>query len=185
VSTPETPLDLLVKARAVRDAAFHGADWAAAQQESKQVPRACIFFAMTLNECAFSIREEADTSASLQLLAAIEAVFRIDYRSRVENRRPKDDITSSFRCFARAHGDRVRFDHILDTWKEFSTFAKQVTSEIRHAFHHRHWLAHGRHWQSKAAPHPALAAIEASFARVCDLPLECDGLKDIHAVLHS
>ena len=90
---------------------------------------------------------ELDYSASLKILAAIEASFRIDYLQRVYARK-KDDLSREFRKLHRQKGPRVNLESdVLDAWKTHTN--SSLFSELKGAFKFRHWLAHGRYWTPK------------------------------------
>lgn len=93
--------------------------------------------------------DELDLSQSLVVLAAIEAMFRVDFEKRV-NERKRDPLSRAFRKISQARGKRVSFDEdILETWKASGMIASATVSEIRGAMNLRHWLAHGRYWSAK------------------------------------
>lgn len=51
----------------------------------------------------------------------------------------------------RKTGTNARWDSLLDIWKfNQSDFDdRRIVSELKSAFHFRHWLAHGRYWPQK------------------------------------
>ena len=92
---------------------------------------------------------ELDYLTMLDLLAATEAVIRVDFLHRVYNRK-KDDLSRQFRQIYQQKGNMVSLDpDILDIWKEFDPAAKRKVSDFKSALNLRHWLAHGRYWTPK------------------------------------
>ena len=91
-------------------------------------------------------RAEIDLSSSLNVLAAIEAAFRIDYLRRCQEKR-KDGISRSLRKIRGTKGSRASLeDDILLVWSAQSDGSKTIVSALRGALKFRHWLAHGRYW---------------------------------------
>ena len=92
---------------------------------------------------------ESQLRASLTMLSSLEAAFRIDFLQRCYHR-DRSDITRCFRDLYKEHAEHVRLDeHILDTWAAYFTEARALISELKGAFHFRHWLAHGRYYTPK------------------------------------
>ncbi len=99
------------------------------------------------------ILQEIDVQASLFILAATEATIRVDFLSRVYERK-KDAVSRGFRQIYVSRCDhnkvKVRFEEdILDTWSEHSPETKSEISRLKGAMRYRHWLAHGRYWVPK------------------------------------
>ena len=93
---------------------------------------------------------EAERDAALNLLAAIEAMFRIDYLIRSENK-DKTPLTKRFRALFANYQHRISLEEsIFEEWKESELIKPAVISELRGAFKYRHWLAHGRYWVLKS-----------------------------------
>ena len=93
--------------------------------------------------------DELDKNSAFNLLAALEASFRVDFYLRCHDRK-KDALSSSFREIYRTKGDRASFEEdILEAWKNHWPSAKALLSELKGAFRYRHWLAHGRYWAPK------------------------------------
>jgi hypothetical protein len=111
------------------------------------------FAALTQSEVSRQLHErliELELSQSLLLLTAIEALFRTDFNKRCEGRK-RETLAKEFRALRKARGDKIRLDEdILETWKSSGAMSGRNVSEIRVAFKHRHWLAHGRYWTLKA-----------------------------------
>src|ERR1700677_4272577 len=90
---------------------------------------------------------ETDMRSALAVMARLEAAFRIDYRQRCEMKKP-DSVSTAFRKLFKSRGWKVRLeDEILEVWRQSCPSTRPFISELRGAFHFRHWLAHGRYWQ--------------------------------------
>jgi hypothetical protein len=93
--------------------------------------------------------KELENLTCLDLLAAVEAKLRIDYLTRVYNRK-KDNLSRIFRCIYKDKAERASLDEdILESWKEQYPQAKKYISDYKGALQLRHWLAHGRYWTPK------------------------------------
>ncbi len=93
--------------------------------------------------------EEHERTTSLNLLAALEAAFYIDFLQRCYKRK-KDRLSRAFRQVYTRQGRRVSLERdILPAWRENSSVPQRVISGLRDAFRYRHWLAHGRYWEPK------------------------------------
>jgi hypothetical protein len=102
-----------------------------------------------LEELQYQI-SEAERDACLNLLAAIEALFRLDYAIRCEEK-DKAEISRRFRELFSEHQYRLPLeDGIFEEWKNELTVKSSVISYLKGAFKYRHWLAHGRYWTLKA-----------------------------------
>ena len=96
-----------------------------------------------------SRKEETESVMAMNLLAAIEASFRVDYALR-GSRKVKDKFSREFRDLYRRKGWRVSLeDDILELWKTHSNVRASLVGDIRSVFKYRHWLAHGRYWVPK------------------------------------
>ena len=91
--------------------------------------------------------EYLERSSAFNVLAALEASFRLDCDIRCSKRK-KDDLSRFFRDRSkRIRGDRISFERdILEGWKTYSLQSKSLISQVKAAFHYRHWLAHGCCW---------------------------------------
>jgi hypothetical protein len=79
----------------------------------------------------------------------VEAAFRIDYLQRCYQRE-KDGISRAFRSLHKRRRARAHLEEeILEIWKQHTTGAATLISDLRAAFNFRHWLAHGRYWEPK------------------------------------
>jgi len=93
--------------------------------------------------------EEADLTSSLTVLAAVEAVFRIDYLKRCY-RKEKDALSRAFRDIYKEKQQYASLeDEIFEAWINNASGASSIIGELRGAFKFRHWLAHGRYWTPK------------------------------------
>lgn len=116
-----------------------------------------------------TVLDEVDHQISLSLLAAAEAVIRVDFFSRVYRKR-KDAVSRQFRdlCLSETrHADsnlRVGFNDILSVWAFESPSCRSALARFRGALNYRHWLAHGRFWAPKLgmrySPHIVQKIIE-------------------------
>ena len=98
--------------------------------------------------------QEAEYDASLALLGAIEAAFRLDFDYR-RKRRLKDSRSKAVR---QASGfPRDDFDYRISITKLFDILANDHSADhsttnptidlLKVYFKYRNWLAHGRYWQ--------------------------------------
>ncbi len=96
--------------------------------------------------------EDLDKNSSFNVLAALEASFKVDFYMRCYNRE-KDTLSRFFRDLKnrkRNKRDKISLvDDIFEGWKTYFPSAKTLTSELKGAFRYRHWLAHGRYWEPK------------------------------------
>lgn len=110
------------------------------------------FFGMTQEKAADEIlrlRTELECQATLFLAASFEAVFRRDLTLRARIR-PRDRISKTLnRRFGRRHMEEIRFEEILDAWKQEIGEAGPI-GKLKQLVALRHWLAHGRYWRQKS-----------------------------------
>lgn len=98
-------------------------------------------------------KDTLDRTCSLELLAAIEAKFRVDYLLRCQNKK-KDFLSRKFRAIHRKKANKASFeDDIIFTWKKELPVHKTRLDDLGKALDYRNWLAHGRYWQPKKHPH--------------------------------
>lgn len=96
-----------------------------------------------------SLLEEQDRAASMNLLAALEAAFRVDFLQRCY-KKGKDPVSREFRKLYASEGIYVSLEEdIFQVWKQKSSVPSSVISQLKGAFKYRHWLAHGRYWVPK------------------------------------
>ena len=86
-------------------------------------------------------------SASMTVLAAVEAAFRIDFELRCRTANP-DPISNRLRMMRRG---RMQYSisftrEILHGWEQEYPRGADTISAMREAFQFRNWLAHGRYW---------------------------------------
>ena len=92
------------------------------------------------------ILDENERNSSMNILAALEAAFRIDFIQRSQ-RRKRDGLSRIFRRVYMEKGTRASLeDDILPGWKQECSDLRSVVSDLIGAFRYRHWLAHGRYW---------------------------------------
>jgi hypothetical protein len=100
-----------------------------------------------------SRKESLDRMCSLEILAAIEAKFRIDYLVRSQKKK-KDDLSKAFREIYRTKKNKASLtDDIIQTWKSKYPQHKTRWDNLGKALDYRNWLAHGRYWMPKKSPH--------------------------------
>jgi len=93
--------------------------------------------------------EELDRLVSLNLMASAEATIRIDYLTRVYEKK-KDTISRACRALYKQKGARVSLeDDILAIWKQNYPECKIAIGHFIGVLKLRHWLAHGRYWTPK------------------------------------
>jgi len=93
--------------------------------------------------------EELRRSTSLSLLAALEAVFRLDYKERVEKKK-KDCLSRCLRELYREKENKASLEKdIFNAWLENTDVKPKLIEDLKGAFKYRHWLAHGRYWTPK------------------------------------
>ena len=111
-----------------------------------------LFAGMTKSEieCELDvITEENEHLVALNLLASVEAAFRVDYLQRCY-RRKKDPLSLALRTIHDAKGNYASLeDDIFTAWKENTSSPNSIVSDLKGAFKYRHWLAHGRYWEPK------------------------------------
>ncbi|MEZ4939205.1 MAG: hypothetical protein R2799_16590 [Crocinitomicaceae bacterium] len=111
------------------------------------------FVGLSQNEVRNELKnqlEEIEKDACLNILAVIEARFRLDYIIRCEGKH-KEEISRKFRELFSEFQYRISLeDKILKEWKETPEVDSTIISNIKGAFKYRHWLAHGRYWTYKA-----------------------------------
>ncbi|ELI8161203.1 TPA: hypothetical protein ACJIWH_003810 [Yersinia enterocolitica] len=91
--------------------------------------------------------DESDKTHSLLLLTAIEAKFRLDAEERYR-KRYKDALSRKIREIYRTRKTIKLEDHLISVRTEMEPQLKKYYDALRNAFKYRHWLAHGRYWES-------------------------------------
>ncbi|MGI9250512.1 MAG: hypothetical protein ACR2PR_04880 [Pseudohongiellaceae bacterium] len=92
--------------------------------------------------------KENDLAATLNIFAAIEAAFCVDYLLRCRDTTKKDSLSLALQRIynnKRQHAPPLR--DIFKVWGENGTELDTLFSELNKAFKYRHWLAHGRYWK--------------------------------------
>lgn len=111
-----------------------------------------LFAGMTIMEieCKLDlISKENEHLVALNLLASVEAAFRVDYLQRCYKRK-KDLLSLALRNIYDIKGDHASLeDDIFTAWKENTNSPNSIVSDLKGAFKYRHWLAHGRYWEPK------------------------------------
>ena len=83
---------------------------------------------------------------AMNILASLEATFRIDYLQR-NYKRKRDLLSRELRAVYQVKGEYASLeDEILTAWRRCVPKYAQAISELVGAFKYRHWLAHGRYW---------------------------------------
>ena len=112
-----------------------------------------IFIGLTQKELKKELEyhlSEVEKDACLNLLASIEAIFRLDYAIRCEEK-DKADISRKFRLLFAQNQYWIPLEEgIFDEWKKVSGIKPTTISNLKGVFKYRHWLAHGRYWTLKA-----------------------------------
>ncbi|HEY8890492.1 MAG TPA: hypothetical protein VIM70_09580 [Clostridium sp.] len=93
--------------------------------------------------------EELENVTCLSLLSAVEAKLRIDYQSRVYEKK-KDTVSRKFRDIYKEKGGKPPLDEgILKAWMDSYPELKHIINDYKSALNYRNWLAHGRYWVPK------------------------------------
>ncbi|WP_215900700.1 hypothetical protein, partial [Acinetobacter sp. TUM15064] len=94
-----------------------------------------------------------DRMSALEILAFLEARFRIDYLIRCQNKK-KDLLSRNLRQIYKVKGNRASLtDDILKEWKVVNSNHKILLDSFKNALDYRNWLAHGRYWEPKKTSH--------------------------------
>ncbi|AYZ65196.1 hypothetical protein EGY31_17830 [Burkholderia multivorans] len=116
--------------------------------------------------------DELDFSSSMSVMAALEAAIRVDYLSRVYERR-KDALSRSMRDLYNEKANKAKLDRdILQRWADETPVSASLVQRVASAFRYRHWLAHGRYWTPKFGreyDYDTLYAIADEFIEAMDL----------------
>ena len=84
------------------------------------------------------------------MLAAIEALFIVDFFERIYNRK-KGQLSRTFReLYKQQTKNRIGLNAIFKEWinAEDGNYSKLINA-LQGAFKYRHWLAHGLYWVPK------------------------------------
>ncbi|ELW7373742.1 hypothetical protein [Hafnia psychrotolerans] len=94
--------------------------------------------------------KENDTTHSLLLLTAIEALIRLDADKKYCTKK-KDDLSKRIKeIYDRTKGEKIKLDEDLINARlnEDSPETRKFYNNLKKCFKYRHWLAHGRYWDS-------------------------------------
>lgn len=133
------------------------------------------FFDLLVSEVQMRLerdRDELDAWASMMLLAEFEATLRRDMETRLR-RRTKDRVRRNMKELEEASDGRVRFEALLGIWDKEAFIKSALKQEVRRLVKHRHWLAHGRYWNSKYGTLPAPPAIYSTLLEYTDNLKSC------------
>ncbi|KAF3978157.1 MAG: hypothetical protein HFP77_03365 [Methylococcales symbiont of Iophon sp. n. MRB-2018] len=98
-------------------------------------------------------KETLDRMCSLEILVAIEARIKIDYIIRGQDKL-KDQFSKKIRVVYGSKENRASLkDDIISIWRSEFPEHKTRLDNFCSALDYRNWLAHGRYWQPKKAPH--------------------------------
>ncbi|PLS01935.1 hypothetical protein [Neobacillus cucumis] len=119
-------------------------------REGHEVPEEFLFMTFDEVEIQFTkLLREIENSFCLNLIASIEARFRMDYIVRATDRL-RDQLSREFRNIYREYEEKVGLEElILEKWKIHYPEIKSYISAYIGALKYRHWLAHGRYWKPK------------------------------------
>jgi hypothetical protein len=91
--------------------------------------------------------DESDKTHTLLLLTAVEAMFRLDAEERYR-RKNKDPLSRKIKEIYRTRVNIKLEDHLIAARIEVEPSMKRYLDALKGAFKYRHWLAHGRYWES-------------------------------------
>ena len=124
------------------------------------------------------VLEENERDSSMNILAALEAAFRIDF-IQLGQARKRDGLSRILRSLYMEKGARASLeDDILRGWKQVYPDLRSIVSDLIGAFRYRHWLAHGRYWTPRLGRRYDYQEIYALTDSIFDaFPLEGAGSK--------
>lgn len=129
--------------------AFYDVDFESGEISAK-------FFGYSKDEVFEELRvrkETLDRMCSLELLSAIEARVQIDYIIRGQDKL-RDNISRKIRAVYDIKGNKASLkDDIISVWRTEHPEHKTRLDNFCLALDYRNWLAHGRYWIPKRAPH--------------------------------
>lgn len=141
-------------------------------EERTSFVSAPVFLGMTAQEVE-SFFLELDFLTMLDLLSATEAAIRVDFLTRVQQKK-KDVLSRAFRRLAKRFDQMIALEeHILEGWMREHPVCRREAGDFKGALKLRNWLAHGRYWR------PRLAKKSYSAADIFDI---CDNLLRILAL---
>ena len=100
---------------------------------------------MELDSAFENMSEELGLEVALALVAAIEAMLMLDYQRRAQSG-PKDALQVRMLVRWKRRRETVRFDEVLEAWKEAHPAQGEVIGRFKQVLDLRHWVAHGRYW---------------------------------------
>jgi hypothetical protein len=102
-----------------------------------------------------ALRDDIEAHAYLAIVAAAEAVLQMDFRARARGRAavPLREEARNLDKEERERGRRIRFEDVLDAWKDLPGVRAAHLSQFEQLLPRRHWLAHGRYF-ARNAPVP-------------------------------
>ncbi|HDM8188406.1 hypothetical protein [Vibrio ouci] len=121
---------------------------------SSEVPAKFIGCSLSMLQEELKDRTESlDRMCSLEILATLEARFRVDYLVRCQKKK-RDVFSKKLRAIYRKKENQASLvDDIISTWRREHPEHKARLDSFQGALDYRNWLAHGRYWQPKKMPH--------------------------------
>ncbi len=102
------------------------------------------------------MEDEIDHWVVLNLIASAEANIKVDYLTRVKNRK-RDSLSRHYRALYQSKKLRVRlYEDLLALWRDEDASSKIALDQFAEILKIRHWIAHGRYWILKSKYHPPL-----------------------------
>lgn len=97
---------------------------------------------------AESVKRELSHVCSMCVMAYIESLFRIDSYVRTKHKY-KGQLTDKIKAMlvTKKSIPLVRFEDLLDVWKQVYCDETELFRKINSCFKFRHWIAHGRYWK--------------------------------------
>ncbi len=124
--------------------------------------------AVEVGRALSEMRTELDLEVSLGLMAAAEALLRVDYRERVTRKlKQPAGVRRRLSALWKTSENRASLESILDVWKE-EVGQPDLFAAFQEYLQLRHWLAHGRYWTLKksarrAEPQDVLRVLDDLF----------------------
>ncbi|MFP5085905.1 hypothetical protein, partial [Acinetobacter pittii] len=116
---------------------------------------------------------ELDLSSSMNVLAAVEALIRIDYLNRVYQKK-RDQLSRKMRALHDEKANKARLeDDLIQLWRSEVAVKRVLLDDLTGAFKYRHWLAHGRYWSAKLGR-------KYSFESVFEIAQEFSAVLEAH-----
>ncbi|OEF69202.1 hypothetical protein [Vibrio tasmaniensis] len=120
---------------------------------SSAVPAKFIGYSLNMLQDELKARAKSlDRMCSLEILATLEARFRVDYLVRCQKKR-RDVFSKKLRAIYRKKENQASLvDDIISTWRKEHPEHKARLDNLQGALDYRNWLAHGRYWLPKKMP---------------------------------